>query len=56
MYHGLLFANLFKGIFPVLSTTNLVYEPLTTSVNFMDTLVGIFPSNFIKPFVDANML
>ena len=27
-----------------------------TSVNFMDTLVGIFPSNFIKPFVEANML
>ena len=53
---GLLFANLLKGIFPVLSTTNLVYEPSTTSVNFMDTLVGIFPSNFIKPFVDANML
>jgi Na+/H+-dicarboxylate symporter len=22
----------------------------------MDTLVGIFPSNFLKPFVDANML
>jgi Na+/H+-dicarboxylate symporter len=53
---GLLFANLFKGIFPVLSTTNLSYEPAATSVNFMDTLVGIFPSNFIKPFVDANML
>jgi len=53
---GLLFANLFKGIFPVLSTTNLAYEPAATSVNFMDTLVGIFPSNFIKPFVDANML
>ena len=53
---GLLFANLFKGIFPVLSTTDLVYEPSATSVNFMDTLVGIFPSNFIKPFVDANML
>ena len=53
---GLLFANLFKGIFPVLSTTNLTYEPAATSVNFMDTLVGIFPSNFIKPFVDANML
>ncbi len=53
---GLLFANLFKGIFPVLSTTNLTYEPSATSVNFMDTLVGIFPSNFIKPFVDANML
>ncbi|MBR0368657.1 MAG: dicarboxylate/amino acid:cation symporter [Clostridia bacterium] len=53
---GLLFANLFKGIFPVLSTTNLAYEPSATSVNFMDTLVGIFPSNFIKPFVEANML
>ena len=53
---GLLFANLFKGIFPVLSTTDLAYEPSATSVNFMDTLVGIFPSNFIKPFVEANML
>ena len=53
---GLLFANLFKGIFPVLSTTDLAYEPSATSVNFMDTLEGIFPSNFIKPFVEANML
>ena len=53
---GLLFANLFKGIFPILSTTDLAYEPSATSVNFMDTLVGIFPSNFVKPFVDANML
>ena len=53
---GLLFANLFRGIFPVLSTTDLAYEPSATSVNFMDTLVGIFPSNFIKPFVEANML
>ena len=53
---GLLFANLLKGIFPVLSTAELSYEPAATSVNFMDTLVGIFPSNFIKPFVDANML
>ena len=53
---GLLFANLTKGIFPVLSTSDLAYEPSATSVNFMDTLVGIFPSNFLKPFVDANML
>ncbi len=53
---GLIFANLFKGIFPVLSTTDLSYEPSATSVNFMDTLVGIFPSNFIAPFVNANML
>ena len=53
---GLLFANLLKGIFPVLSTTDLAYEPSATSVNFMDTLVGIFPSNFVAPFVNANML
>ena len=53
---GLLFSNLLKGIFPVLSTAELSYEPAATSVNFMDTLVGIFPSNFLKPFIDANML
>ncbi len=53
---GLLFANLFKGIFPVLSTSDLSYEPAATSVNFMNTLVGIFPSNFVQPFVEANML
>ena len=52
---GLSIANLFRGVFPVLETTNLEYaakEP----VSFMDTLVGIFPSNFVKPFADANML
>ena len=53
---GLLFANLLKGIFPVLSTANLSYDASAASVNFMDTLVGIFPSNFVKPFLDANML
>ena len=53
---GLLFANVFKGIFPVLSVSELTYEPSATTVNFMETLVNIFPSNFVKPFVDANML
>ncbi len=53
---GLLISNLFKGIFPVLSTAELAYEPSATSVNFMDTLVNIFPSNFMKPFTEANML
>ena len=52
---GLLIANLCKGFFPALSTTDLAYEA-NTSVNFMDTLVGIFPSNFAAPFVNANML
>ena len=53
---GLLFANLLKGVFPMLSTSELAYTPSSDGVNFMDTLVGIFPSNFIKPFVEANML
>jgi len=52
---GLILANLFKGIFPALQTADLAYES-SGPVNFMDTLVGIFPSNFLKPFVDANML
>ena len=52
---GLVFANIFKGAFPVLETSNLEYAA-KDPVSFMDTLVGIFPSNFIKPFVEANML
>ena len=52
---GLILAKLFKGIFPVLQTSDLSYEA-SEPVNFMDTLVGIFPSNFLKPFVEANML
>lgn len=52
---GLTFANVFKGFFKVLETTGLEYET-AASVNFMDTLVNIFPSNIIKPMVEANML
>ena len=39
----------------MLQTTDLVYEA-SEPVKFMDTLVGIFPSNFFAPFVNANML
>ena len=52
---GLVFANIFKGVFPVLETSNLEYAA-KDPVSFMDTLVGIFPSNFLAPFVNANML
>ena len=52
---GLIFANLFKGFFPILSTSDLSYEA-SAAVNFMDTLVNIFPSNIFKPMADANML
>jgi len=52
---GLAFGRLMKGFFPVLSTTNLEYEA-KAAVSFMDTLVDIFPSNFLSPLVNANML
>lgn len=52
---GLVFANLFKGSFQVLQTTDLEYE-VSSSVSFMDTLVNIFPSNIINPLSSASML
>ena len=52
---GLVFGNAFKGAFPALSTTNLSYEAAAPT-SFMDTIVNIFPSNFVKPLLDANML
>ena len=52
---GLIGGNLFKGLFPVIATTDLSYEA-SASASFMDTLVNIFPSNFFKPMVEANML
>ena len=52
---GLVGGNLFKGMFPVVATTDLAYEA-SASTSFMDTLVNIFPSNFFKPLVEGNML
>ena len=52
---GLIGGNLFKGMFPVVATTDLTYEA-GASASFMDTLVNIFPSNFFKPLVEGNML
>ena len=52
---GLIGGNLFKGLFPVIATTDLAYEA-KEATSFMDTLVNIFPSNFFKPLADANML
>ena len=53
---GLVLANLLKGIFPILPTAGLGYEVSTTKVDFMNTLVEAFPSNFLAPFVNAAML
>lgn len=52
---GLFVANAFKGAFQPLQTTDLSYKVAAQS-NFMDTLVGIFPSNAIEPLLNANML
>ena len=52
---GLLFANIAKGAFPLIETSNLTYEA-SEPISFMTTLVNIFPSNFFEPMVNANML
>ena len=52
---GLIGGNLFKGLFPVIATTDLSYEA-KEATSFMDTLVNIFPSNLLKPLVEATML
>ena len=51
---GLLIANLFKGVFPILETADATYE--AKSSNLMDTIVNIFPSNMWSAFFNANML
>ena len=52
---GLVVANLTKGAFPLIETSDLTYEA-SDPVSFMDTLVNIFPSNFFEPMVNATML
>lgn len=46
---------IFRRFFPVLQTTDLVYEA-AAPVSIMDTIVNIFPSNFIAPMSSAAML
>lgn len=52
---GLGVASLAKGLFPMIATTDLTYSA-NASTSFMDTIVGIFPSNFVAPLLNANML
>lgn len=52
---GLIGANMFKGAFPKIVTTDLSYKADQT-ISLMDTIVNIFPSNFVSPMVEANML
>ena len=55
---GLVMANLFNGagLFPTLALEEGATWDKATSANFMDTLVGIFPSNMWDAFTKANML
>lgn len=52
---GMLVALAFKDIFPALEVSSLTYTaPKSSSI--MDTIVGIFPNNFIVPLHSAIML
>ncbi|MBQ3568767.1 MAG: dicarboxylate/amino acid:cation symporter [Anaerotignum sp.] len=52
---GMVLANLFKGNFNQLETSDLVYEA-AAAPSFIETIVNIFPSNAVAPMVNANML
>ena len=52
---GLGIGSLLKGAFPAMSTTDLEYTA-KEATPFMQVLVDIFPSNFLAPLVNANML
>ena len=55
---GLVMGNIFNGagLFPMLELAEGATWTGTTSSNFMDTLVGMFPSNMWDAFTKANML
>ena len=55
---GLVIASIFKGagLFPTLTLEEGAVWDKATSANFMDTLIGIFPSNMWQSFSNANML
>ncbi len=52
---GLIGGNIFKRFFPVVATTDLTYSA-STKMSVMDTIVDIFPSNFLAPISQSNML
>ena len=55
---GLVLGTIFNsaGLFPVLELADGATWDKATSANFMDTLVGMFPSNMWEAFRTANML
>lgn len=52
---ALILATLSKGLFVVLDPSGASYTPAEAQ-SVMDTIVNIFPSNFVKPMAEASML
>ncbi|WP_022747654.1 dicarboxylate/amino acid:cation symporter [Lachnobacterium bovis] len=52
---GLGVANIFSGAFPLISPKGVTYAA-QKGQSVMDTIVNIFPSNFLAPITEANML
>lgn len=52
---ALILATLSKGLFVVLDPSDASYTPAEAQ-SVMDTIVNIFPSNFVKPMAEASML
>lgn len=52
---GLLVSNIFSSSFPILNTSDL-HVSLPQRSSILDTLLNIFPSNFLAPITEANML
>lgn len=57
VFLGILFANVLSvGGSYQLNTENLTTYEAAESISFLDTLVNMFPSNWISPLVNATML
>ena len=52
---GLFVASLFKGSFSVLDTSELSFN-VASSPSLIETIINMFPSNPVAPFLNANML
>ena len=52
---GLVFSEIFKGMYSPLSTTDLVYKA-KEAPSIIHTVLAMFPANVIEPLLKANML
>lgn len=52
---ALLVTYAFRGLFPALSTSNLHFDKMEET-SLSNVIISFFPSNFIVPFIEANMI